>query len=126
MNEANIDLIIRKAAESKSDEDYKLFFNTIRRKELFFNLINSEQLGSNGDELKVPTVSVGDNLNAVVFYTSAQDDRLSNKYAGIVWEKGLEMVSRMTNVNGIIIQSSSDAWITIAQAKIDELLSPFK
>ena len=126
MNEANIDLIIKKAADSKSDEDYKSFFNIVRRKELFFNLANSEQVESSDDELKVSTVSVGENLNAVVFYTSSKDDRLSDKYAGIVWEKGLEMVSQMPNANGVVIQSSSDAWIAIAQEKIDEIVSPFK
>jgi hypothetical protein len=71
-------------------------------------------------------VSVGDNLNAVVLYTSHSDGRLGDKYAGIVWEKGLEMASKMPNVNGVVIQSVSDAWIAIAKDEKEELLSYFK
>ncbi len=126
MNELNIDVMIKKAASSKADEDYQSFFNSIRRTELFFNLSNKNEIENNSDEIKVPTVSVGDNLNAVVFYTSPNDSRLGDKYAGIVWEKGLEMVSKMPNANGVVIQSVSDAWIAIAKDKIVELLSCFK
>jgi hypothetical protein len=126
MNKSNIDVIIEQASSSKSDEDYQSFFNSIRRKELFFNLSNSDEIKNSNDEIKVPTVSVGENLNAVVFYTSPSDGRLGDKYAGIVWEKGLEMVSKMPSANGVIIQSESDAWIAIEKNKIEELLSYFK
>jgi hypothetical protein len=125
MNESNIDVLIEKAASSKSDEDYQSFFNSIRHKELFFNLSNTNEIDNNNNEIKVPTVSVGENLSAVVFYTSSSDSRLGDKYAGIAWEKGLEMVSKMPSANGIVIQTTSDAWIAIAKDKVEELIGGF-
>jgi hypothetical protein len=62
MNKSNIDVIIEKASSSKSDEDYQSFFNSIRRKELFFNLSNSDEIKNSNDEIKVPTVHRRDTM----------------------------------------------------------------
>jgi hypothetical protein len=119
MRKENINLAIEAAAKSKSDEAYQLFFNLIKGHELFFNLSDS----SNDDDIRVPIVSVGDDLTAVVFYTSSNDKRLGTPYAGIAWEKGLEMVSKMRDADGLVIQGTSDSWIAIKKDKIVELLN---
>lgn len=124
MNDRNLDLLIDAAANSRSDIDYQAFFKAAQKKEIFFNLSNLEKPNTN--EIKIPTVSVGNNLNAVVFFTSSNDKRLGKKYAGIVWEKGLEMASKIPETNGIVIQSASDAWIAITKEKIEEILSQQK
>ncbi len=122
MNNEEINSIIEQASKRKSDDDYNLLFDRVKGQELFFNLLNEND--SNNNNLQVPMVSVGENLKAVVFFVSKNDKRLSDKYAGIVWERGLEMVLKMPNAKGIVIQSSSDAWVAVSRKIIEKLLNP--
>lgn len=120
-----IDTLIENAATTQSDQDYQIFFSGISRKELFFKISNVSSPESN-DEIRVPTVSVGNHLNAVVFYTSPADDRLGINYAGIVWEKALVMVYRMSNVDALVVQSQSNHWVATTKEKIEDLLDQYR
>ena len=112
----NIELLISEAAATKSDSDYQTFFKAAKDVEFFFNY--NEENGV----MTIPLVDVGNNHRALVFYTSKETAEKSGNLAGIVWEQGLEMIVKMPNANGLIVQNSSSSWIAINKNKIVELL----
>jgi len=119
-NNININELITNAADSKANEDYELFFQNARGKEFFFNTIRKE------NETSLHTALIGEDLDVVVFYAEQSDTRLSENYAGIQWEEGLEMVVKMSSSLGLVIQSSDTGWIAIKNEKIVELLNLYK
>ena len=115
MENHTVDELIERAASSKSDEDYNNLFKKLRGGEVFFNLTDSEKP-------TVPMVDVGEGMKAIVFYVSSKDSRLTNRYGGIVWQKGLQMASKMKNLDGVVIQGTSDSWVAISQKKVSNLI----
>ena len=115
MENHTVDELIERAASIKSDEDYNDLFNKLRGREVFFNLTDS-------DKPTVPMVDVGEGMKAIVFYMSSKDSRLTNRYGGIGWQKGLEMASKMKNLDGVVIQGASDSWVAISQKTISKLI----
>ena len=113
-----LELIIEKAAASKSDNDYNMFFQQAIGKELYFCCKRNTE-----GQVHVPFAKVGNNLCAVVFFSSSDNEYLNEEYGGIIWEKALEMVLKMPNADGLMVQNKSDAWIGIQREKIKELLS---
>lgn len=111
-----IDELVKKAADSKSDSDYNSFFQEVKDEELFFSV------SKNNEETTVPLALIGDDLRAVIFFTTQDDKRLNDNFGGIEWEKGLEMVLKMPDADGLVVQSSSDAWIAVKKNTIEELL----
>jgi|GEM_PF-6427984 len=115
MENHTVDELIERAALSKSDEDYNNLFNKLRGGEVFFNLTDSEKP-------TVPMVDVGEGMKAIVFYVSSKDSRLTNRYGGIAWQKGLQMASKMKNLDGVVIQGISDSWVAISQKTISNMI----
>lgn len=116
----DIEVIISNAASSKSDEDYNVFFDAIRNREIFFSIKDGE---ADGAGVRVPLVSLGNGLTAIVFHTTKNESRLGQSYGGMVWERALDMALKMQGVDGIVVQGVSDAWIGMAKAKIEELVA---
>lgn len=117
MKKISIDEVITEAANSKSDKDYLLFFELAQNMEFFFNYNES------GEQMTIPMVAVGDNKRAVIFYSSKEAAGRHGKYAGIPWERGLEMISRMPAVDGLVIQNCKNSWIAMTREKIIELMT---
>lgn len=115
MQKNPIDVLIEMSAETRSDADYDKLFDALESCDVFFNL-------NNGETPTVPMVDVGEGMKAVVFYTSSEDSRLTDRYGGISWKKGLQMASKMKGVDGIVIQGSSDSWVAISQSTISNLI----
>jgi hypothetical protein len=116
MSLANIEQAISLAADSKSDADYLAFFGLAKNVEFFFNV------GESNGQMTVPLAAVGNANHAVIFYSSKAGAGRHGKYAGVPWEKGLEMVERMSTADGLIIQNDTESWIAITREKIVELL----
>lgn len=117
MTDKDIESAIAKASSSKSDEDYLSFFELAKGEEFYFNYRESD------GQMTVPLIAVGRSSRAVVFHSTKQSVGVHGKYAGIVWEKGLEMVARMQGADGLVIQNSNETWIAISRVKIMELLA---
>ena len=116
MPQLDIQQTIATAADSKLDKDYLSFFEIAKEREFFFNIRESD------GQLTVPLVDIGNNMRAVVFYSSKATASRNGKFAGIVWEKGLQMVVQMRGADGLVIQNESESWIAITREKILELL----
>jgi len=119
-NNNDLNGLITKAANSQASEDYEFFFQNAREKEFYFEATRE------GNETTIPTALIGEDLEAVVFYVNPKDSKLSETYAGILWEEGLEMVVKMSKSLGLVIQSTGTAWIAIKNEKIVELLNSYK
>ncbi len=114
-----IEEFIKKASITKEDNDYNSVFREIKENEVYFNVNKTPQ------GMTLPLTSVGEDLSAVIFYTSKEDRRLEESYGGMPWTKALEMLVKMDNANGLIIQGISEHWIAIKKKKIEELLSKY-
>jgi hypothetical protein len=117
MTDKEIEALICLATDSKSDSDYSAVFKALKGKEVYVNVSTSDS-GS----MSVPLALVGQNLKAAIFYTDRGDSRLQKNFGGMPWEKALEMVIKMPNADGLVIQGNTSAWIALEKQKVAELL----
>lgn len=62
-----------------------------------------------GADLKLQLAKMAQG-HLALFFASKTDPRLGKKYAGMPLFRAAEMVSQMKGVDGLLIQSSSNAW----------------
>jgi hypothetical protein len=113
-----IDALIAEAARTNAPEDYGSLFSALAGTETFLNL-EHELAGA----VSTPVFAVGSCQHAVLLFTSNDHPRLRRPFAGIVWERALEMTDRMPIADGLIVQSKGSAWVGLNKAKIRELLN---
>ncbi|PXF30702.1 hypothetical protein WH50_13995 [Pokkaliibacter plantistimulans] len=111
---------INVASTTKLDSDYNELFELLKGKELYFNFIKPEK---NNEPLRVPLARVGEKIRAVVFFTKRENKKLEKSHGGIVWEKALEMVAKMDDADGLIIENSERAWIAINKGTIQKIIT---
>ena len=116
MSVDDVEQAITTAAASKCDADYKSFFATACGVEFFFSVRES-----NG-RMIVPLRDVGQGLRAIVFYTYKEKASRLGKCAGIEWTRGLEMVLRMPEADGLVVENSAADWIAMNRGGIGRLL----
>jgi hypothetical protein len=133
ISECSIDDLIYDIAEYKRSDDYMLLYEKTLNREMFFSIISTNKTVDGTqlrvqkkDEIKVPITSELNGKKMVVFYTSSQDTRLGTPYAGIWGDKGLEMVSKMPEADGVVIQNKDSSWVAITKQQILILLETFK
>ena len=86
--------------------------------EVYFSFDSSDDLKggpldvSANIALKIRTANINIGYMAL-FYTSKNDSRLSNRFAGMPLIRAIEMVCNMPEVDGILIQSDGDAWFAV-------------
>jgi hypothetical protein len=122
MNENMVDALVSQAASTNNSVDYDRLFAGLHRAKLFFNVTN-EVKGTGIEALSTPLVDVGPGLKAVVFFTKNNNGSLMRPFAGITWERALEMVIKMPDADGLIIQSSNLAWVGVDKQRAKALLS---
>ena len=124
MNKQVLDDLISRASKTGDSEDYEKLFDGLIGYELFFN-VNAEIHASSAraTPTSTPLVDAGPGLKAILFFTSRDNANLNKPYAGILWERALEMLLKMPQANGLIIQSSDMAWVGIDKQKAGTLLS---
>lgn len=130
-SEKDIDQLIYAAAEHKESDIYHLLYEKAVKQELFFSLVESDEINrktsivKRKEDFKIPTVLAFNDMKAVVFYTRSDDARLSKKYAGMLGRRGMEMIMGIPDVDGIIIQNSDNSWVAILKEEIEKILDSF-
>jgi hypothetical protein len=111
------------------DED---FLRKFAFTELFFSIETpSEQIkegpfiASAGVELKLQMANL-DIGHMALFYTSRRDVRLSERFAGMPLIRAVEMLCDVDEVDGILIQSDSDAWFAVPKNILKKALCPIQ
>lgn len=94
--------------------------------EIYFPLGNSELEDGSvhlppGDGLEVKIVE-GDGLKLMLFYALRQDQRLGKKFAGIPLCRAAQLVVEFQGVDGMLLQSSGDAWIVVKKEALMEIV----
>jgi hypothetical protein len=104
--------IIQNAGRGNDDE----FLRTFGATEVFFSIQSPDEKLEDGPLLTSPDVelrmqtaqlSIG---QVALFYTTQSDVRLSQRFGGLPLIKAAEMVCNLSAINGMLIQSDSDAW----------------
>ena len=120
MTKSKIEALVSRAASSKTNSDYEELFLGLRGTELFFN-VNSGG-GANASPVSIPIVDAGSGFRAVLFFTSNESEGLKKPFGGLVWEKVLEMVIKIPDADGLIIQNNETAWVGVDKMKAKNLL----
>lgn len=124
MLNSTLDDFIATAIKSKTDEDYDACMNAANGCELYFTVKPITAEDANPGDVEIPLVPVGNELFAVVFYTSSEHPDLQGaQYGGVDWQKGLAMVLEMPKANGIILQSAGNDWLGISESTIKALVA---
>jgi len=126
MDTNKIGELVSKAADTKATEDYDRLFVSLSGAELFFN-INSTPDTNSGTPMPVstPLVDIGHGQKAVVLFTSKDNANLNKNFGGIEWKRALEMLLKMPQADGLILQNNESAWVGIDKQKATVLLESF-
>lgn len=77
---------------------------------------------SAGTEIRARTVSV-QGLECVLVFTSADHPNLGSDYAGLDGREALQMVERIPNIDGLLVQSTGTGWVGLDRQKVTHVLS---
>lgn len=98
------------------------FLRAYDETEVFFSLMASaDNPAEPAMPLQMEKVS-SDLGHSILLFTSAKDPRLSAPYAGISLLKALEMVQKMPDVDGLIIQTTADSCFGASKASLQAAL----
>lgn len=120
-----LDEYIIRNAERGGDEGFLRRFNTA---EVFFSLDSQgrEELQETasvsseaGLSLQVVTLDIG---RMGLFYATKDDRRLNDRFAGMPLIRAAQMVCDLPDVDGMLIQSSGDAWFVARKAALQETI----
>lgn len=108
------------------------FLRTCGTEEIFFSIPEPQQglkdgplTVSQGAKMGVPIVQLEIGPVAL-FYTSRDDERLAERFAGMPLMRAAEMICKQPGVEGMLLQSSEDAWLVVPQEALRQLLSEAK
>jgi len=96
--------------------------------EVFFAIVEPNQplqtglLNASNLTLRLLTVKLDVGCMAL-FYTTKTDSRLSQQFGGMPLIKAMEMVCDLDSVDGMLIQSDSEAWFAADKKVLNEALS---
>lgn len=112
------------AGRAGSDSFLREFSST----ELFFcieapraDLADGPLEASEGAEVRLQIAQL-DSGRMALFYASRKDGRLSERFAGIPLIGAAEMICDRSDLDGILIQSDSDAWFVARKEALRNLL----
>lgn len=126
-----VDALIRDIADNQRPEDYSEFFRLLPELQLFLPLAGplpasiprgEKIVVSAGTEIRARTVSV-QGLECVLVFTSADHPNLGSDYAGLDGREALQMVERIPNIDGLLVQSTGTGWVGLDRQKVTHVLS---
>jgi hypothetical protein len=127
----DVDSLIKDIADNKNAKDYAEFLSLLPNLRLFLPLVGPLPEGftrgqkitvQDGMEIKARTVSV-QSLELILVFTSATNSKLGADYAEIEGREALQMVIKSRAIDGLLVQSSSTAWVAVERDKISDVLS---
>ena len=125
-----IDSLIRDIADHQRPDDYSEFFRRLPTLQLFIPIVgplpasipSGERIVIRaGMEIKARTALVQD-LECVLAFTSNDNPNLGNDYAGIEGREALQMVLRIPNMGGLLVQSTGTG-VALDRQKVSHVLS---
>lgn len=72
--------------------------------------------------LRMPVVKLGSD-RMVLFYASKQDARLSEPFAGMPLMRAVEMVCSLSDADGMLIQSDTEAWVAVRKEVLRDVFA---
>jgi hypothetical protein len=95
-------------ADSNENSDFLLDFRDV---ELYFSMPpqSNEESSYAQSQLRIMIAEAALGKMAF-FYTNKADSRLSDNFGGLPLLKAIEMVLKMPEADGLIIQSNDEAW----------------
>lgn len=118
------DYIIQNAGRGGGDEFLRKFGAT----EVFFSIESPDENLKDGPLLTSPEVDLKMQTaqtvigRVAVFYTTKSDTRLFQRFGGLPLIKAAEMVSNLSEIDGMLIQSDSDAWFVADQPALKHVV----
>lgn len=106
------DYIIQNTGRGDGNEFLRKFGAT----EVFFSIESPAEKLKDGPLLTLPDADLKIQTaqleigHVAVFYTTKSDARLLQRFGGLPLIKAAEMVSNLSEIQGMLIQSDSDAW----------------
>lgn len=97
--------------------DTEVFFNILGADE---KLKSGEMTVTNTNHLGMPTAKL-ENGEMAIFYTTNMDARLNKPFGGVSLQVALNMALANDDIDGILLQSNSSAWISISKIEIRNL-----
>ena len=121
-----IDDLVTAAARTKENADYERLFDSLSGAEVFFNLSAEKTDSPTGEArstpVSTPLVDAGRGLRAVLLFTSKDNANLKKPFAGMPWQKALEMIVKMPQADGLVLQNKDAAWVAIDKKRAGVLL----
>lgn len=118
------DYIIQNAGRGDGNEFLRKFGAT----EVFFSIESPDENLKDGPLLTSPDVDLKMQTaqleigRVAVFYTTKFDARLLQRFGGLPLIKAAEMVSNLSEIEGMLIQSDSDAWFVADKQALKQVV----
>lgn len=111
----SINSAIDKAATLKEEQYYESVFRILSNADLMINFRDNKYQ-------QCQMVTVAENINAFVVYTSSDDSRIGEFHGVIKWEEALSMLLQVSQVETLLVQSGGSAWIGISKERARKIL----
>jgi hypothetical protein len=127
----NVDSLINDIADYEKAEDYSELLTLLPNLSLFLSLAEPLPEGiplgqkievKHGMVIKLRTASV-QSLKLLPVFTSSTNPKLAKAYGEIEGREVLQMVVKMPDIDGLLVQSSGTAWVIVKRDKISDVLS---
>ncbi len=128
---SDIEALLNDLSEDNSIENYRKLYETLADRKVYMPL-NENSLPTNttitvnkSDQAKAKTVLFFNNKPCLVVTTSDNSPVIEEYYAIIYWIEALEMVLRIDELYGILIQGNT-SWVAFDIERIIYILQRYK
>ncbi len=120
-----LDHAINKAADECAQIDITDFLLQFGKTEVYVYLENNNETSEapSEDGVKIRTARLGTE-EFVMFFIDKNDDRLSQKFAGLLLENAVLMTLKNPNTSGMLLQGSGTAWLVLRSQSLRAFLDP--
>lgn len=118
-----LDHAINKAADECAQIDITDFLLQFGKTEVYVYLENNNETSEAPSEygVKIRTARLGTE-EFVMFFIDKNDDRLSQKFAGLLLENAVLMTLKNPNASGMLLQGSGTAWLVLRSQSLRAFL----
>jgi hypothetical protein len=131
MPDRDVDTLIRDIADHQRAKDYSELFRVLPNLKLFLPLAGKlpTDLPRGGafqveaqHQLKAFTALV-QGRTCVLVFTSRDNPNFGANYVEIIGDEVMHMVLKLSDVDGLLVQSTGTGWVGLDKQKISDLLS---